>query len=77
MIPVRSAHTLATARTYDWNSVIVPGTPLDRLDFVPMAWGSGSADGFARDSANFDALGVSHLLSFNEPDVGQNCLIIF
>lgn len=34
-----------------------------------MAWGSGSADGFARDSANFDALGVSHLLSFNEPDV--------
>ncbi|KAI5449363.1 hypothetical protein NCC49_004768 [Naganishia albida] len=54
--------------TYDWNSVIVPGTPLDKLDFVPMAWGSGSADGFARDSANFDALGVSHLLSFNEPD---------
>ncbi|KAJ9092826.1 hypothetical protein QFC21_006702 [Naganishia friedmannii] len=54
--------------TYDWNSHIVPGTPLDRLDFVPMAWGSGSVDGFAADSANFDALGVSHLLSFNEPD---------
>ncbi|KAJ9096959.1 hypothetical protein QFC20_006319 [Naganishia adeliensis] len=54
--------------TYDWNSQIVPGTPLDRLDFVPMAWGSGSAAGFAADSANFDALGVSHLLSFNEPD---------
>lgn len=56
-------------RTYDWNSHIVPGTPLDRLDFVPMAWGPGSIDAFAADSANFDALGVSHLLSFNEPDV--------
>ncbi|KAJ9114793.1 hypothetical protein QFC24_007103 [Naganishia onofrii] len=54
--------------TYDWNSHIVPGTPLDQLDFVPMAWGPGSIDAFAADSANFDALGVSHLLSFNEPD---------
>lgn len=36
-----------------------------------MAWGSGSAAGFAADSANFDALGVSHLLSFNEPDVSS------
>ncbi|KAJ9119004.1 hypothetical protein QFC22_003493 [Naganishia vaughanmartiniae] len=44
------------------------GTPLDQLDFVPMAWGTGSVDGFAADSSNFDAIGVSHLLSFNEPD---------
>lgn len=36
-----------------------------------MAWGTGSVDGFARDSAQFDALGVSHLLSFNEPDVSH------
>jgi hypothetical protein len=77
-----NAHQLVHFRTYDWNSHIVPGTPLDRLDFVPMAWGSGSADGFAADSANFDALGVSHLLSFNEPDVSHRptayiCVALF
>jgi hypothetical protein len=55
--------------TYDWNSVIVPSTPLNRLEFVPMAWGGASADGFARDSAEFSSLGVRALLSFNEPDV--------
>lgn len=54
-------------RTYDWNSY--PITPLDQLNSVPMAWGTGSASGFASDSANFDGLGVTHLLSFNEPDV--------
>jgi len=55
--------------TYDWNSVIVPSTPLERLEFVPMAWSGASADGFARDSAKFASLGVRALLSFNEPDV--------
>jgi len=34
-----------------------------------MAWGAGSVDGFARDSAKFASLGVRALLSFNEPDV--------
>lgn len=54
-------------RTYNWGSY--PITPLDHFNFVPMAWGPGSAAGFAADSTNFNAYGVTHLLSFNEPDV--------
>jgi hypothetical protein len=34
-----------------------------------MAWGTGSAEAFAANSANFRAWGVNSLMSFNEPDV--------
>lgn len=61
-------------RTYDWDSAPVPGTPLERIEFVPMAWGTGSVDSFAANSANFRAWGVNSLLSFNEPDVSCLCV---
>jgi hypothetical protein len=48
---------------------------LEKLDFVPIAWGEGSVQAFADDSVNFDSLGVSRLLSFNEPDVNPYAII--
>lgn len=55
---------------YNWGSS-TPAIP-NNVEFVPMLWGTGShAAGWKENADKAIASGSTHLLAFNEPDLGQ------
>lgn len=53
---------------WGWNWSGNRGNLPSKFEFVPMCWGPGKADTFHKDMKSNS--GVSHILSFNEPDIG-------
>ncbi|TQS36349.1 hypothetical protein Golomagni_03203 [Golovinomyces magnicellulatus] len=55
---------------YNWGST-TPAIP-NNVEFVPMLWGTGShAAGWKENADKAIASGSTHLLAFNEPDLGE------